>query len=139
MFSKLFVATKLVVLVVSFILLLLRPVLLPYLLAINILVAAVEAFYQSQFVIGLLGLVLVGWSLQLRYNETRDMYLIPYLMLYLIWNAWFYYQGFPSWYAAVPQVLSPVLVTLWVFYRGQKPENALLYFAVLRVVILLVS
>lgn len=138
-FTQPFIIAKIIIVAVSFILILAKPVWIPYLLAINVLVASVESLYQKQSLTGVLGLGLVIWSLLLKYDDVRELYVIPYLVIYLIWNSIFFYQGFPSWYAAIPQVLFPVVVAMWVFYYSKRREQTLFYFSILRVTVLLVA
>ena len=133
MFSDGFLWLKYIVVVVSLFLLVYKPEWLPYLLAVNILVAVGESLRKKDWLFVGLGLLLTMWSLVFLVNQARwNVFL--FLMAYLIWNAGFYYSGRKVLYEALLQVLIPVVVGVLALY--QEPEKALWYFSMLRLVIL---
>jgi len=133
MFSDSFLWIKYGVVVLSVFLLLYKPTWLPYLLAVNILVAVGESLRKKDWLFVGLGMLLALWSLVFLINQDKwNVFL--FLLVYLLWNAGFYYSGRKVFYEALLQVLIPVVVVLLALY--QEPDKAVWYFSMLRLVIL---
>lgn len=141
MFSKPFIAAKCLTVLVSFVALLVYPPSVPYLIAANILVTAPESIlYHRAAATGLVAIALAAFAAtQLRWNDTRLRFVLPFLAVYSVWNAAFYYQGCRQWIGAVSQVVVAVLPTLAVLLYGKaQKEWALWIFSLVRAAVLAV-
>ena len=112
------------------------PKYIPQVIGLNIFMAIVESLYRGKIVNALFGIAVLVLILNTKWDETNPNKLIPFLVLYSIWNVWFVnlFTEIPYLYSAT--CIVPDIIGLIVLY-GNSPEHTLWYWALIRACILL--
>jgi hypothetical protein len=114
------------------------PHYIPQIIALNILVAVLESLNRDKPYNALLGLALAVYIFNIKWNESNPSKLIPFLVLYFIWNVWFcdlFITG-PYVYSFAASNIIPFVIAIFVLY-GNKPELTLFDWTLVRAPILL--
>ena len=138
MFSKPFIIVKAVTLILCLALMFKFPYYIPQIIALNIFVAILESLNRGKPYNALLGLVLAVYILNIKWNESNPSKLIPFLILYCIWNIWFcdLFTTGPYVYSLAASNIIPSIIAIFVLY-GNKPELTLFDWSLVRAPILL--
>jgi hypothetical protein len=139
MFSPSFLVVKFIVLCLSLVVLLLRPELAPAVFIVNVLPTIPESVQNGDYGVALVAVILVVVLAFFQWQGAMSLNaLFVFFIAYTVWNVTFYFSGHPDAYAAIPQVLVPVLIAAWILVRDRRPERAMWYFALVRCAILIV-
>ena len=134
--NRIFAILKYICIMVGIPLVLWQPMLLPWMLSINILVAVVtESMHRHLSAI--LGALLAIWITTFTWNDKRIWALITFFGLYCVWNINFCIETLEMDIGtAFLMNIYPVMISLMVLFISHHPQMSLMVFVMMRACII---